>query len=208
MATKKQVIRLGSGHVYIDEFTGTLPATLDEIITQVKTEEKRLGYISGGATLEYTPENYTASDDLGYVQKTIMTNEEALLKMGVLTFSGDTLAKLAETARVSTDAKQRTVVKIGGASNANGKNYILMFHHVDKTDGDIYIVIVGKNQAGFSLAFAKDQETVIDAEFKAMPQDGEGTLIQYIEEPAGGPVEAIQETEVQTQAVSAKSKVN
>ena len=37
------------------------------------------------------------------------------------------------------------------------------------------------NQAGFSLTFAKDKETVIDAEFKALPQDIEGTLIKYQE---------------------------
>ena len=43
-------------------------------------------------------------------------------------------------------------------------------------------MIVGQNQAGFSLAFAKDKETVIDAEFKALAQDDEGTLIKYIEE--------------------------
>ena len=43
-------------------------------------------------------------------------------------------------------------------------------------------MIVGRNQSGFSLAFAKDKETVIDAEFKAIPHDNNGTLIEYIEE--------------------------
>lgn len=37
-------------------------------------------------------------------------------------------------------------------------------------------------QAGFTIAFAKDSETVIDAEFKAQPMDKEGTLITYQEE--------------------------
>ena len=32
------------------------------------------------------------------------------------------------------------------------------------------------------LAFAKDKESVIDAEFKALPSDSDGTLITYIEE--------------------------
>ena len=32
------------------------------------------------------------------------------------------------------------------------------------------------------FAFAKDSETVIDAEFKAQPQDKEGTLIRYEED--------------------------
>lgn len=42
--------------------------------------------------------------------------------------------------------------------------------------------IVGNNQAGFTIAFAKDSETVIDAEFKAQPMDKEGTLILYTED--------------------------
>ena len=54
--------------------------------------------------------------------------------------------------------------------------------HEDKADGDIRVTIVGNNQAGFSLAFAKDKETVIDAEFKAMPLDTDGTKIIYEEE--------------------------
>ena len=49
-------------------------------------------------------------------------------------------------------------------------------------DGDIWVMIVGNNQAGFSLAFANDKETVVDAEFTALPQDKEGTLIHYEEE--------------------------
>ena len=32
------------------------------------------------------------------------------------------------------------------------------------------------------MAFAKDKETVIDAEFKCLPMDDEGTLIEYTEE--------------------------
>ena len=51
----------------------------------------------------------------------------------------------------------------------------------DAADGDLRVTIVGKNQAGFELAFAKDAETVIDAEFTAFANDNEGTLIQIDE---------------------------
>lgn len=37
-----------------------------------------------------------------------------------------------------------------------------------------------KNES-FEIAFAKDKETVIDAEFAADPMDAEGTLIYYDE---------------------------
>ncbi|WP_302739095.1 hypothetical protein [uncultured Clostridium sp.] len=169
-------IVLGSGDVYFKEFEGEIPEN-----SVLEAEENKLGYIQGGATLEYKPTYYTAKDDLGVVQKTIITEEEATMKTGILTFNGKTLAVLCETGRV-TEAEGIRTVKIGGVKNANGKKYVIHFHHRDKVDGDIRVTIVGKNESGFSLAFAKDKETVIDAEFKCQPQDNEGTLIKYQEE--------------------------
>jgi hypothetical protein len=61
--------------------------------------------------------------------------------------------------------------------------YLVRFLHEDPIDGDVRISIVGQNQAGFTLAFAKDAETVVDAEFKANPAvDNEGTLVIIEEE--------------------------
>lgn len=170
-------ITLGSGKLYLVTFSDTLPDT-DTICVL----DNLLGYIKGGATLEYTPTFYEAKDDLGYCVKTIITEEEAILKSGILTFNGNTLDKLCDTARVTEDAsKKLRIVKFGGVGNAKRAKYVICFHHEDKIDGDIWVMIVGNNQSGFSLAFAKDAETVIDAEFKALAQDDEGTLIKYVE---------------------------
>ena len=98
-----------------------------------------------------------------------------------MTWCGLTLEKLCQTARV-TEAGGKRTVKIGGVGNATGKKYLLRFVHKDDQDGDIRVTVVGNNQAGFTIAFAKDSETVIDAEFKAQPMDKEGTLILYEEE--------------------------
>lgn len=178
MGAELKRITLGSGNTYCMEFTGAVPEK--DVIC---TDENLLGYISGGATLEYKPTYYTAKDDTGVCEKTILTDEEVLFKTGVLTFNGETIGKLCSTGRVtdSSDGKTRTVL-IGGVKNSDGKKYVLCFHHEDKIDGDIWVIIVGNNQSGFSLAFAKDKETVIDAEFKALSQDNDGTLIKYIEE--------------------------
>lgn len=170
-------IVLGSGKLYVDEFTGKLPED-----AAIEVEAKLLGYIQGGATLSYKPTFYEAKDDLNFVSKKIITDEEAILKSGVMTWNGETLKKLTPTARVTKDtAKKTRTVKIGGLSNNDGKKYVLHFVHEDKTDGDIRVTIVGSNEAGFELSFAKDKETVINAEFKAQPQDNEGTLILFKE---------------------------
>ncbi|MDD2954454.1 MAG: hypothetical protein PHC95_15115 [Parabacteroides sp.] len=175
MADKDRII-LGSGKVYITEFTGEIPAD-----ATVEVAGNLLGYISGGATLEYKPSYTKAKDDLGIVSKTILTEEEATFKTGILTFNGETLAKLCNTGRVSVADGIRTV-KIGGVDNYDGKKYLIHFVHSDEADGDIRVSIVGVNEAGFSLAFQKDKETVIDAEFACQSMDNEGTLIIFKEE--------------------------
>mgnify|MGYP001019444518 CR=1 FL=1 len=174
MALKKRKdITLGSGKLYVQEYTGTTVPETEAICT----DDNILGYISGGATLSYKPTFYNAKDDLGLVT----------LKSGVMTWDGNTLTKLSATARVTeTDAASgkpaKRSVKIGGVANADGKKYVLCFKHADK-DGkrELYVRIVGKNESGFEIAFAKDKETVIDAEFAADPMDAEGTLIYYDE---------------------------
>lgn len=174
-------IVLGSGKVYIDEFSASIPED-----TVIETEENLLGYIQGGATLTYTPTFYEAKDDLGLVSKKIITEETAVLKSGVMTWNGETLKKLCSTARVTEDTEKHIrTVKIGGLGKYDGKKYVIHFVHEDATDGDIRVTIVGSNEAGFELAFAKDKETVINAEFKAQPHDADGTLIVYKEEDSG-----------------------
>lgn len=72
--------------------------------------------------------------------------------------------------------------KIGGLSNAKNKSYAICFFHEDKVTGNLWVIIKGKNQAGITLTWAVDSGTVIEPEFKALPHDSEGTLIQLIEE--------------------------
>jgi len=184
MATDGEKIVLGSGKLYVLLFSGTIPDN-----ATIETEENLLGLISGGANLDYKPKFTTVDDDLGLVQKTVLTEEEVTLKSGVLTWCGKTLARICSTARV-TEANGKRTVKIGGLKNQDGNQYIIRFVHEDAQDGDIRVTIVGSNQAGFGLKFTKDKETVVDAEFKAAPLDGEGTKIIF-EEDIPGTIEAL-----------------
>lgn len=184
MAVPKRIV-LGSGTLHVVQFTGASQIADAAAVMALCTNDNILGYISGGASLAYTPTFYTATDDLGYVTKTIITEEEVTLTSGIMTFNGQTLATLSATGRVTEDPTGHTrTVRIGGIGNASNTQYAIIFHHSDETDGDIYVCIVGNNQAGFTLAFAKDQETVIDAEFRALAQDDDGTLVMYIEQDA------------------------
>lgn len=172
----KNIITLGSGIPYIMAYTDTVPS-----VEEICVEENRLGYVKGGAALEYTEETYEEKDDLGYVSKIITTTEEALLRLGLLTWNGTTLQKLIDRCQVEEKDGKR-ITKIGGAGNSQGTYYVVCFHHMDKKDGDLYILIVGRNTAGATLTLSAEEGTVVEPEFKAMPHDEDGTMVQLIEE--------------------------
>lgn len=176
MRTNPDKITLGSGKAYIMEYDGTMPE-----VTAICVDDNELGKIQGGAELTYTAETHEEKDDLGTVAKVVITAEEAILKLGLITFNGETLAKLADRCKVTTASGKRTL-HIGGAGNAQGKEWVVCFHHHDAVDGDIWVMVRGANQAGMTLTFAVDAGTKIEPEFKALPCDDNGTLITYIEE--------------------------
>jgi len=175
----KKKIRIGSCLVYIVEFNGSIP-----IDAAFETDANKLGDVSGGATLEYKPSFYTAKSDDGMAQKTEITDEEATLKLGVCTWNANTLKNLVTTGTITEAGGIRTL-KIGGKNNSQIKRHAIRCLHKDKADGDTRTTIVGSNTAGFSLAYVKDKETVINPEFKIEPMDAGGTLIMYSEEILG-----------------------
>ena len=176
--TDPDKISLGSGKAYIMEYSGTMPTE-----AEICTPENILGKIQGGAELTYSASHHEEKDDLGTVAKRVITAEEAALKLGLITFNGNTLAKLADRCKTTEKDGKRTV-HIGGAGNAQGKDWVVCFHHHDPVDGDVWVIVRGGNQAGLTLTYAVDKGTKIEPVFQALPQDDAGTLITYIEEIA------------------------
>ena len=172
-------ITLGSGKLYFQAYADTMPD-----ITAIKTlcvGKNRLALIKGGAALEYSQETYEEKDDLGLVAKAITTKEEVKLKCGLLTWTGNTINVLVDHSESKEENGIRTT-KIGGANHAKGKYYVLVFHHVDKTDGDLWVALVGRNTSGLSLTFNSESGSVLEAEFTAKPHDTDGTLVVVYEE--------------------------
>jgi hypothetical protein len=174
----KESILLGSGEAFITEYDA---ATGMPDVETLCVDENRLGWIQGGAELTYTAEPHEEKDDLGMVSKVIVNEEEAVLKLGLLTWNGSTLSKLADRCKVTEGDGKRTI-HIGGAGNTQGKEWVVCFYQNDPKDGKLWVLIRGTNQAGISLTFAKDAATKLEPEFKAMVQDDNGSLITVIEE--------------------------
>jgi len=179
---KKDNITLGSGHLYATLYVDTFPSTLNAIKSYC-IEANRLGYIKGGATIEYNQETYEEKDDFGIVRKVITTDETAVMKMGLITWNGESLKTMIDRCKTTEDTETGVrITKIGGVGNAQGGYYVLIFHHEDKKDGDVWVAIIGKNTAGASLKFANDSGTQVEPEFTAIPADDDGTLIYMYEE--------------------------
>lgn len=179
---EKKIV-LGSGKLYYQSIQGDAGSYLIPSDTEIEQDTAILGWIKGGATLEYTPEFYSTKDDLGMVSKKILVSEEVILKSGIMTWNSNVLTTLVSTSRFERSEDQKTnTVKIGGIDNYQDEKYLLRFVHKDKSDGStIRITIIGSNESGLEIAFANDSETVINAEFKAVPHDTQGTLVIYSE---------------------------
>ena len=174
-------IVLGSGKLYIDTITATNGVYTIPADATIEADEKLLGYIKGGATLEYTPTFYTVKDDLGYVSRRYLTEEEVVFKSGILTWNADVLDKLCSTATVTSSTGKKTV-KIGGVDNFDNQMYVIRFVHKDDIEGDIRVTVVGNNTAGFELQFQPDTETVLNAEFECVPGVGSKGVLVVFEE--------------------------
>lgn len=180
-ATNKYELKeytLGSGHLHVDEID-ELPETEEALETFINEffskESNLLGRIKGGASVEYTTEKIEDQDDLGFVVIEEVTKEKVTLKSGVMTWNGETLATLCSTARVTTNETTKVVtVKIGGLANQNNKRYVIGFEHHSHL---LRVLIIGKNNEGFTFSFEQDKATVIDALFRAAALDNEGTLL-------------------------------
>lgn len=168
----EQII-LGSGDMYVAEFTGEIPE--DAVI---ETDENRAGNIKGGATLEYSQTSQTVKDDKGRVSKTITTEEDVKFKTGLITWAKTWIQALISTARVDESSKAgHRIYKIGGLSNVNKKRYLFRFVHTRDDGRKLRVTVTGKNTGTISLAFNPEDASSVDAEITASSLDAEGTLV-------------------------------
>ena len=166
-------IILGSGDLYIVEFTGEIPED-----TTIEADANRAGNIKGGATLEYSIESQTVQDDKGRVKKTIVTKETVTFKTGLMTWVKQYMQALVQTARIDETTKAgHRIYKLGGLANLRKTRYLWRFVHTRDDGRKVRITVTGKNTGTISLAFQPENETVVDSEITADTLDAAGTLV-------------------------------
>ncbi len=166
-------IILGSGDLFIVEYSGTIPED-----ATIEADDNRAGNIKGGATLEYSTDSKTVEDDKGRVKKTVLTSETVTLKTGLITWAKRWIQALVQTARVDETTKAgHRIFKIGGLANNQKKKYLYRFVHTRDDGRKLRVTVTGKNTGTLSLAFDPDNETTVDGEITADTLDKEGTLV-------------------------------
>lgn len=166
-------IILGSGDLYIVEFSGEIPED-----ATIEADTNRAGNIKGGATLEYSTESQTVQDDKGRVKKTIITKETVTFKTGLMTWVKKYMQALIQTARIDEESKaNHRIYKLGGLANLNKTRYLWRFVHTRDDGRKLRITVTGKNTGTISLAFQPENETVVDSEITADTLDSAGTLV-------------------------------
>lgn len=169
MATKDML--LGSGDLYIINYTGgDIPAD-----TTIETEGNMIGGIKGGATVSYTPTIYSVSDDMRRMKKSLITAEEATFKTGYLSFDLGEIAKIALGSKLQeTYAGNKSTLSVGGGQTIS--EYLLRFVHTMGNGKKVRVTMIGTPVSGFELAFSPENESVINAEFSAVPMNAQGQL--------------------------------
>lgn len=171
MNQENEEIVLGSGDFYGMLFTGTIP---DD--TTIETDTNNFGHTKGGASIEYKPTVYEATDDNNHVLKRIITKEEGTLKCGTMSINMANIAKMAPSTLTDDTTKHEKVLKIGGKTTLT--SYVLRFVHTKDDGNKLRVTIVGNATSGFTFQFNPDKETTVEPTFSALSQ-ADGTLIEF-----------------------------
>ena len=178
MSYTKEIV-LGSGKLYAIPY---VPGTTIGSLAQYCIEDNRLGLIQGGAEIAYTPTVYEVKDDLNVIYKRFITAEEATLKSGILTWDLDALNKFIGNKTFTINAAGNKVMELGGNGAREMDEYLVVFCHEFRNHNKIYVGMAATNDAGLTLAFQPDKETVVDAEFRAISNNDAGCILIIEEE--------------------------
>lgn len=168
-------VNLGSGDLYILAYDAATGIPVDATI---ETSANKVGSISGGASLEVKTDIKKITDDSGAIDKRFIIGEEVMLKSGVLSWDMATLSKLVADGTYTDDTvNHKRTLKLGGLGARLVADYVIRFVHTEADGEKFRLTIVGNSNSGLSLAFAKDKETVVDAEFEAKALDSNGVKV-------------------------------
>ena len=175
-------IVLGSGTLFISAYDSAAGIPDDALL---EIADNKMGFIKGGASVEYKPTEYEIFDDGYNVHNRYVISEEVTFKSGILTWDMESLKKLIAKGTYANSVENGTrTLSLGGQGARLMDEYVIRFVHTYTDGNKLRVTLVGTASNGFSLAFAPDKETVIDAEFRAKAHGSAGVQL-ILEETYG-----------------------
>lgn len=166
-------IRIGHADLYVTDYNDSIPtdATLE-------VDANLLGKIKGGATIEYKPVEKEIISDDKTVQERYEVGCEVTVKAGVLTWNNAKMKNMIACGEYVDDATTHTrTLKLGSNSISPMKKYVVRLVHPISDTLKYRATILATASDGFGIAFNPENETVIDATFKAMSMSDGTKLI-------------------------------
>ena len=166
-------IHIGHADIYVSDYTGSIPA--DETL---EVAGNMLGKVKGGASIEYKPTEKEVMSDDKTVQERYEVGCEVTVKAGVLTLNGSKVKSMVANGEYEDDAENHVrILKLGSNSISPMKKYVVRLVHPINNTLKYRATILATASDGFGIAFNPENETVIDAAFKAMSMSDGTKLI-------------------------------
>ena len=191
---KNEEILLGSGEVYMYEYTGAEIPVHEEI----ETVDHNVGHCNSGFSIEYKPELYDVKNQHGKIVKRFIISEELTVKTGIISWSLDKLSMLSTAVlNIDTVKKVRRLV-FGGKGSL--KVVLVRFVHTKENGKKLRFTAIAQGGNGFALEFDQ-KELSIDATLAAIERKKDW-LAEFEEELTDEEIAALSPAPQSTRAVS------
>ncbi|MCQ2330398.1 MAG: hypothetical protein MJZ55_00240 [Paludibacteraceae bacterium] len=168
-------LQLGSGRIYVKKVTDE---TKIPSLKALCIEANQIGFIKGGATIEYTIDTKEIYDDLRMVNEKFITGEHAKLTSGLLTWNKSVIEALINNE--TTDFDGSILVGANGLSKMD--KMIVIFEAIPNTGNVVRrFGMIGVSDSGLKMQYNPEDATVVDISFAAVA-DEDGHYIRIEEE--------------------------
>lgn len=193
--TKKTLY--GSGKIYSTNFVeGEFPVVADfkKLTTQEATKimeycnkvcvaANRIGLLKGGYQFQLSTETMSDQDDLGEQKVDVIKKETGTSSFKLFNVDGETIASQYPTATYGVSDAGDALTAIGGLEHLDETIHVIIFHRIDKKNGDAFVIAAGQNISGLTVGFNPDSVTPLDVSIACEPLNDKGNLV-WMFEPA------------------------
>lgn len=148
-----------------------------DYLTEKCVADNRIGLLKGGFNVALTTSNLSDQDDLGELKVDVINAETAVAGFNLFNVDGEVVASQYPTAEYSKAADGSSLAAIGGLGHIDETVHVIIFHRIDKANGDTYVICAGRNVSGLTVAYTPDSVTPLPVSINCEPLNDRGNLV-------------------------------